>query len=149
MDWLTQIAEELTPRLDIDDPDSEDCHAGFSFEQWDGPLRAEPTKSKDGIQLVRPFTMTVPGPEQIGEDEIECSLVIDTIEGRAWICVGRYRQSPFRKIKMTSIKEEQLQWQVDFMKELLDKALPNWRKVMKEASADIEAALEHIDHKGE
>lgn len=99
MDWLTEIVEDLVPRIDIDNADSERQDRRICFARWDGPLRVGLTGSRDGIQrLLRPFTAMMEG-----EEVSECLLVLDTIEGKAWINVCGCRQSPIRKIKMVHV----------------------------------------------
>lgn len=91
MDWITEIAYDLTPRIDIDNPDSEAYHPSIRFARWTGPLRLGMTGSAEEVQrLVRPFVAT------LEDEEGAFTLIIDTVEGRIWIDGCGCRQSPIR-----------------------------------------------------
>lgn len=97
MDWQTELAEDLTPRLDIDDADSEKEDSRISFARFTGPLTLGQTSSVEEVtRLIRPFIACIEdGPT---DEEIECLLVFDTIEFRAWISCDGCRQSPIRSM---------------------------------------------------
>jgi hypothetical protein len=95
--WTTELAEDLTPRINIDDPDSETEAPNIYFLRWDGPLVVGLQGDEYGEvqRLIRRFIAYVEG------DEIECFLLIDTIELRAWVNCAGVRQTPIRKIEWT------------------------------------------------
>ena len=109
MDWLTEIAEDLITRIDIDNPDSEEVMRGVEFIDWTGPVQIGLTGDKDQEvqRLFRPFTASLDtwivniGPS-CGDPE-PFSLVIDLLEGRAWVNSSYCRLSPIRDIRMRKV----------------------------------------------
>ena len=112
MDWMTEIAEDLITR--IYNADSEDVVRGVEFIDWTGPIKVEVPSYGDGtpirlpeneegalVMIVktvsRPFTASIDG-------ELDSfRLVIDVLEGRAWVSSGYCRLSPIRDIRMRKV----------------------------------------------
>ena len=103
MDWITEIARDLVIRIDIDNPDSEKVVPGVYFVGWDGPLQVGLTgdKSKKEVETIfRPFNAAIL-EEGTSHTELESfRLVIDVLEGRAWVNSSYCRLSPIRDIRM-------------------------------------------------
>ena len=109
MDWLTEIAENLITRIDIDNADSEEVVRGVEFIDWTGPIQIGLTgdKNQEVQRLFRPFTASLrsaPDGKPLRAHDLGIiepfSLVIDLLEGQAWVNSSYCRLSPVRDIRM-------------------------------------------------
>jgi hypothetical protein len=96
--WTTQLAEYLTPTLNIDDPEARVSQPNVYFLRWDGPLRVglEGDEHGEVQRLIRRFIAYVEG------EEVECHLIVDTLELKAWVNSAGVRQTSRIKIDLPS-----------------------------------------------